>query len=227
MKLNKKQKKTLKKTNIHSLYSDCKEVSTADMKSRYLKVIRKLTNKNPIKVPIRERGMTSTGTPLRCHPNVAVLVSRYGGEKITGYYVDVYEGEDQIALMPHSVWKTPEGKLVDVTKRTSKQDSTNPSPNKNICFFIPFISGSEFILPHVQVLSSRERTLVGVSVLGKNSEECIPAYEMGAKLFKSVPKVFKFVKQMHENDYFGGYPSLEESFEMSSPKWTDFIEMSS
>ena len=52
---------------------------------------------------------------MNCHSNVSKLVSTYGGSEIRGYYVDYLRKLDIFSFTPHSVWKTPEGKLVCVT----------------------------------------------------------------------------------------------------------------
>ncbi len=69
-------------------------------------------------VPIRKVGLTGSGRLLDCHTNVSKLVYAYGGSDVRGYEVNIHrlDGEDVgISLNPHSVWKTPEGKLVDVS----------------------------------------------------------------------------------------------------------------
>ena len=37
------------------------------------------------KVPIRKKGMTSSGNPLECHWNVRKLVHLYGGKVVIGF----------------------------------------------------------------------------------------------------------------------------------------------
>jgi len=49
----------------------------------------------------------------RCHTNVELYVSMYGGEKITGYYVAVSENENKWVAIKHSIWNN-DG-LVDIT----------------------------------------------------------------------------------------------------------------
>jgi hypothetical protein len=68
-----------------------------------------------VSVPIRKIGMTGSGRKLDCHSNVSKLVALYGGSDIRGYEVKYHEEEKGFSFNPHSVWKTPEGKLVDVT----------------------------------------------------------------------------------------------------------------
>jgi len=68
----------------------------------------------PIKVKPRQNCMTASGTGGYCHANVRELVNRYGGKMITGY--ELYPNAHGIKLNWHSVWQTPEGKMVDVTQ---------------------------------------------------------------------------------------------------------------
>lgn len=48
--------------------------------------------------------------------------------------------------MTHSVWLTPEGKLVDVTSRTTTQDEDNLSTDKTIQYFIPVSTDGKSLL---------------------------------------------------------------------------------
>jgi len=73
-------------------------------------------------VPIRKRGMTGSGVELDCHTNVSKLVHTYGGYDVRGYYVVYKENLKTFGFFPHSVWETPEGKLVDVTLHHWKED---------------------------------------------------------------------------------------------------------
>jgi len=83
-----------------------------------------------IRVPRRQNGMTSSGEFNECHDNVKLLVELYGGTRVTGYLIDTLPKIPRyISFLCHSVWKTPEGKLVDVTKFKNE----NPSHN----LFIP------------------------------------------------------------------------------------------
>jgi len=76
---------------------------------------RGLKMKKVQSVPIRKRGMTGSGRKEDCHSNVSKLVHTYGGYDVRGYYVVYNEPTKTFCFNPHSVWKTPEGKLVDVT----------------------------------------------------------------------------------------------------------------
>ena len=59
----------------------CSRVNNRDIPRWVLRRIKRLGLNPPLKVPIRQNGMTSTGKPLMCHPNVEQLVRKYGGER--------------------------------------------------------------------------------------------------------------------------------------------------
>jgi hypothetical protein len=67
----------------------------------------------------RKRGKTSQGARGACHKDVQRWVEKIGGERIPGWLLI----RDRKTLSKgvwhwkfHSVWKTPEGEIVDVTK---------------------------------------------------------------------------------------------------------------
>tara|TARA_E500000178_G_scaffold257195_1_gene253740 strand:- start:446 stop:1189 length:744 start_codon:yes stop_codon:yes gene_type:complete len=120
-------------------------------KSEY-RALRKMKLGKILKVPVRQNGLTSSGKFRECHSNVERLVETYGGKHIVGYGLQrmkkkmVQEGTtdknsdktsysdskvEHINFYNHSVWLTPEGKLVCVTPSPFKKDL------EGICHFIP------------------------------------------------------------------------------------------
>ena len=95
----------------------------------------------PLEVIPRTTGYTSRGTPQQCHSNVHHLVKRYGGEHIKGLEISD-SGIKGVFLNPHSVWKTPEGKFVDVTPIEISDDGEY-IPREHPSLFIPFVRVSE------------------------------------------------------------------------------------
>jgi len=70
----------------------------------------------------RKKGLTGKGIQGNCHFNVQGWVDKIGGERLTGWLL--YRNRSLInkglwVWVFHSLWKTPEGQIVDVT-----QDST-------------------------------------------------------------------------------------------------------
>jgi len=77
-------------------------------------------NKLPIPylIPVRRNCLTGSGKIHGCHANSYALAKRFGGESINGYAISLRTENDKlhsILFTDHSVWKTPENKLVDVT----------------------------------------------------------------------------------------------------------------
>lgn len=116
------QKKNLRKETQKLLARSTKlrfesfgcEVDLNYIPKKYKRAFEKLNlPMRVIKVPHRTKGMTSSGITGRCHCNVGLLVSTYGGKHIKGYALDYSDGI--LELYWHSVWLTPEGKLVEVT----------------------------------------------------------------------------------------------------------------
>jgi len=103
----------------------CEVVKKEEIEPFIYHLISKIGLPNPIKVPERKRGMTSSGKKYNCHMNVRTLTERYGGKEVLGYMVQSYRNKD-LRLWSHSVWNTPENKLVDVTKKTKNQNTLRP-----------------------------------------------------------------------------------------------------
>ena len=75
----------------------------------------------PQKVKIRKNGVTSNGRYAQCNTNAHYMALKYGGRAVCGLVLaDNKNG--YIGLTGHSVWETPEGKLVDVTLKWTGRD---------------------------------------------------------------------------------------------------------
>jgi hypothetical protein len=82
----------------------------------------KLTGDDCYLIKRRKKGLTGKGIQGNCHFNVQQWVDKIGGERIRGWLL--YRNRSLMnkglwIWVFHSVWKTPEGEIVDVT-----QDST-------------------------------------------------------------------------------------------------------
>ena len=99
----------------------------------------------PIKVTPRQTGMTSTGTFAHCHANVRELVNRYGGRMITGY--ELCWSPNGMILNWHSVWQTPEGKVVDVTQLKGRGTFLN---RMSEFLFIPICLSRSNLFPNTR-----------------------------------------------------------------------------
>jgi hypothetical protein len=82
--------------------------------TQHAKLCEFLQVKSEEVVPVRIKGLTGNMVKERCHNNVSWLCKRYGGKRVTGWYVESSK-ECTFDLRHHSVWRTPEGKLVDPT----------------------------------------------------------------------------------------------------------------
>lgn len=79
-----------------------------------------------------------------CHNNVCIHTSIYNGEPIHGYYY--VEGYGTTQAIGHTVWKNPEGKLIDVTPYFDKREFNIFSVSKNNQFPSPnFFFGDKYI----------------------------------------------------------------------------------
>ena len=91
------------------------------------KIIRKRVGSSILRVSRRKNGLTSSGKTLRCHGNVERLVEIYGGRRQSGYEIQMNYGTNErkklktVRLSFHSVWITPEGRAVDVTKKSAAE----------------------------------------------------------------------------------------------------------
>jgi hypothetical protein len=74
-------------------------------------VCQVLCGKNPVAVPIK---VSPNSKDAWCWFNVSEKVRTEGGEAIHGWNIVAYKGIQLIAL-PHTVWKAPDGVLVDIT----------------------------------------------------------------------------------------------------------------
>ena len=116
--------------------------------------IQKHLKKIPIKVPVRRNCMTGSGENGACHWNVSELVKKYGGSKLQGFAVNIFDLLDfrYLEITNHSVWITPECKTVDVTAH-------NYSSNNEYQFFIPIVNGGNHrVLSTIIVAENYKKT---------------------------------------------------------------------
>lgn len=88
----------------------CEKVATGS----FAQFAREQKLADPIRVPIRARGLTGSGDPNQCHTNALILAYRYGGGVLCGLAEESlfpYKFPFGIAV-GHSVWITPEGNAV-------------------------------------------------------------------------------------------------------------------
>ncbi len=103
------------------------------LSKKYRKFMRQMGMKDVYEVPIRKNGMTGSGHKAHCHSNASKLQAIYGGKVVTGFaisiaFIDESETTMGVKFLSHSVWQTPEGKLVDVTLNWKDDDTVLFSP---------------------------------------------------------------------------------------------------
>jgi hypothetical protein len=108
--------------------------------------------------------MTGSGKEGLCHWNVFELVSKYGGDKLSGFSLSIARNEypRTLILTDHAVWITPESKVVDVT-----EDSR--SLRGDYQFFIPVsASHKNFALSTVIVPENYKKKGISVNMRDRN-----------------------------------------------------------
>ena len=125
MKIDKRlQDNTLVKENQEFLDKHIPEYELADETDLPAHGLRKLADLGlkPIRVPIRMNGISSQGEYMQCHWNVKKIVRRYGGKRLIGQEIAHFKECDSIEAFCHSVWITPEQKVVCISKSNYKGD---------------------------------------------------------------------------------------------------------
>ena len=107
------------------------EVSNDYLPKNKMELLGKIGLRNIIKVKRRKRGMTSSMKMNGCHSNVRILVEQFGGKQLVGYVIEKEKDGIPFHIFYHSVWITPEGKVIDPTSLPEdeiKEDYTYFSP---------------------------------------------------------------------------------------------------
>jgi hypothetical protein len=113
--------KTQKKFDGTKLY-------THKIPKRVRRAMKQFTQSDCYLVKRRRSGKTSEGKYRNCHTNVAYWVEHIGGESVDGWMLQREKGllnNGWWSWAFHSVWKTPEGNLVDVTQNPLHEGKTH------------------------------------------------------------------------------------------------------
>ena len=124
-----------------------------------------------LKVPVRMRGLTSTGSVGHCYSNVMNLVEVFGGSRVIGWvyqrtayrhFIDSKSYVDGIAihLIGHAVWLNDKGKLSDVTAKSwllSRDWSAFPRRDDD-GHYVDFVPWLDSTAPHI---SCEQLDLIG------------------------------------------------------------------
>ena len=98
---------------------------------KYRQFMRQVGMRDVYEVPVRKNGMTGSGNKGQCHGNASKLQALYGGKVVSGFAISRERLDDSRIIMTfisHSVWQTPEDKLVDVTLNWKDDDTVWFSP---------------------------------------------------------------------------------------------------
>lgn len=147
--------------NTTSYLYGCEVVKQKDLPKFVNSFVSKSGLNRVIKVPTRIRGLTSSGKVRHCHPNVELLVDNFGGKRMVGYEVSMNKIKhiEFYYLTFHSVWVTPENKLVDVTKK----DIPSILHGDEIQYFIP-VSTDDILLKDIRSNSVYDKNLYEIGL---------------------------------------------------------------
>lgn len=188
------------------------------------KIISKMGLPNPIKVPIRKRGMTSSGMEYNCHSNVVTIISVYGGKRMIGY--NIGEKEGRMNLMSHSLWITPENELVDVTKKHKEQNLWKINKGDlDFQYFIPLLElklneEKEFGFDSVTIHKKYKR--YGYKIVSVEKDD----WEKGKNLFPNLKDLFREKKVYFEKELVDrGLDLVEDDGSITSIEKDDIEQM--
>jgi hypothetical protein len=217
MKTTMKTRKTTTTMETHGC-----ELAGALVPSWVKKQIKKMGFRNPIiRVPIRQKGKTSTGRPLFCHINSKWIAERIGGERLVGY--EIYRSDKDCCIMnPHSVWITPEGRTVDCTQRPDEHMDIRGTPrNPQECLFLPVSTDDNLHLRPVRLVRPIKRTSpkTQVGAFFQGGRE----YNIGGSyVANKTPKKSKLIMHQDPNDFFSFIMSTHDNHE--DKEWWEVID---
>mgnify|MGYP003344311054 CR=1 FL=1 len=142
--------------------------------------------KNALNVPVRYKGLTSSGIQLMCHWNVINLVYHYGGYRLGGYCVQRCPDLGITFFQHHSVWVTPENRAVCVTSENYGADmnmsgTTSGMYPKDI-IFVPLVKEKRYTVSFSSFYSHKDGTFYFHEV--PDTEDVITRHGRNAELIK-------------------------------------------
>jgi len=172
------------------------------------KIIDALQLKSLVKVKIRKTGKLSNGIIGHCHHNSIEVASKLGGKVVTGYAVSRYNDLKSTSLIPHSVWLSPENKLVDVT--------WSKLPDEDFDFYpCKIYNPRDEILVTTNIYVIEDDIHKGISIFGHKNE-----------FKKNVPlNFFVNVKRSLDKNIISNFGVACEGYNISNdPWWLKFKE---
>ncbi len=204
------------------------KLSTSQLNHDGLRLFLNKINKNYYLVPVRMRGLTSSGSAGKCYFNVASLVEIFGGKVVVGW-VPQYSNKTRINesgqlinvasvhLTGHAVWMNDEGKMSDPTAKASinsiqtlphlinrSVDSTmfivNNKPNIG---FIPLMELDESISYYVESIVIERLTNVDGGIVKEWTAYLVDddglKYELSPKKLKTPNSYKKFLSYVGDD----------------------------
>lgn len=117
--------------------------------------------------------------PRECFPNVARMVQEHGGQQINGWVIWQWTNI-LVEAEAHSVWQSPEGKLVDITlheggekKILFLRDDTVVYSGKPIGSIRQPLTGSPLVAELIQLMNERDRIICASSKGGCEISESL------------------------------------------------------
>lgn len=141
----------------------------------------------------RKRGITSSGKPNRCHANVVLAVKAFGGKRIWGWSIccdlSADAPNEYLMLFSHSIWETPEGEWVDLTKSSDIEGVD--------VMFMPISSEHSETFHNTRLVIPRKWRKEGlVACLGEDTADDL-------KMAKSIPRMVGSVVQVPVMNAYG------------------------
>ena len=154
------------------------EVSNDYIPKNQMDLLRKIGLRNIIKVKRRKNGMTSSMKSNGCHSNVRILVEQVGGKQLLGYMIcgggglfdTEQNGEEPFQMVYHSVWITPEGKVIDPTSSNDECKKEETKNEREYTYFSPvFIYQDDgFWIDGMNILLSNDLVKSGFYICNVN-----------------------------------------------------------
>lgn len=153
-----------------------------------------------IQVPIRQNGLTSSGGEYCCHTNVEALIAKFGGHRLIGYLIEHGAHPlEHVLILSHSVWITPEGNAVDVTKKEGIQYDRFINKDRKFQYFVPVSTGETAIR---EIKCYRQNDGLSVFESFYFDEQRNQSRHLVGKI-KRLPKIQKMIGKRSMVDVFG------------------------
>lgn len=101
--------------------------------------------------------------PQNCHFNVWVQCNKCGGQPQSGWLLAEDERQDFVEAQFHTVWRSPEGKLRDITPRADREKRVMFVLDLSRCITLCDHDGAPAILTYDNIRIHRGHLLTGLT----------------------------------------------------------------